>query len=70
MSTPYDALWLEYDDEERSLPKRVVVGANGAYYRDFGGFYSMCPVSDDNDPVEVVAVYVRICRGDSQWEDA
>lgn len=39
------------------LPPRVVVGANGAYWRDYGDFYSMCPVSDDNDPVEVVAVY-------------
>ncbi len=41
------------------LPERVVVGANGAYWRDFGDGYSMCPVSDDNDPVTPVAVYVR-----------
>ena len=41
------------------LPERVVVGANGAYWRHFGDGYSMCPVSEDNDPVEVVAVYVR-----------
>lgn len=40
-----------------SLPARVVVGANGAYWRDFGDFYSMCPVSTDNHPVEIVAVY-------------
>lgn len=42
------------------LPDRIVVGANGAYWRDFGEFYSMCPVSTDNDPVDVVAVYVRV----------
>lgn len=44
---------------ETALPARVVVGANGAYWRDYGQHYSMCPVSDDNDPVEVRAVYVR-----------
>lgn len=44
---------------ESSLPGRVVVGANGAYWRDFGDSYSMCLVSDDNDPVEPIAVYVR-----------
>jgi len=42
-----------------ALPERVVVGANGAYWRDYGTHYSICPVSEDNDPVEVVAVYVR-----------
>lgn len=46
------------------LPARVVVGKNGAYWRDYTDDpdlpgYSMCPVSTDNDPVEVVAVYVR-----------
>lgn len=41
------------------LPPRIVVGANGAYWRDFGDFYSMCPVSEDNDSVTVVAAYVR-----------
>jgi hypothetical protein len=44
---------------EAGLPERVVVGANGAYWRDFGDGYSMCPVSTDNDPVIPVAVYVR-----------
>lgn len=43
----------------RDLPHRIVVGANGAYWRDYGNHYSMCPVSADNDPVEVVAVYLR-----------
>lgn len=44
------------------LPDRIVVGANGAYWRDYGDYYSMCPVSEDNDPVEVVAVYERVDR--------
>ena len=42
------------------FPDRVVVGANGAYWRDYGDFYSMCPVSDDNDPVVPVAVYALV----------
>lgn len=42
------------------LPSRIVVDRNGAYWRDFGeGYYSMAIVSTDNDPVEIVAVYVR-----------
>lgn len=41
------------------LPDRVVVGRNGAYWRDYGDWYSMCPVSTDNDPVDVMAVYER-----------
>ena len=41
------------------LPIRVVVGANGAYWRDFGDLYSMCPVSEDNEPVVIAAIYVR-----------
>ncbi len=44
----------------RDLPDRIVVGANGAYWRDYGDHYSMCPVSEDNDPVVSVAVYVRV----------
>lgn len=44
---------------ENNMPKRIVVGVNGAYWRDFGDFYSMCPVSSDNDPVEIFAIYVR-----------
>ena len=48
------------------LPERVVVGANGAYWRDFGTHYSMCPVSEDNDPVEVVATYVRLPAPDER----
>jgi len=43
--------------ESSDLPQRVVVGANGAYWRDYGDHYSMCPVSEDNEPIEVVAVY-------------
>ena len=49
--------------DKLDLPERIVVGANGAYWRDYGDHYSMCPVSDDNDPVEPVAVYVRAGRG-------
>lgn len=47
------------------LPARVVVGKNGAYWRVFEPdgvgvlepMYSMCPVSADNESVEVIAVY-------------
>jgi len=42
------------------FPNRIVVGANGAYWRDYGDGYSMCPVSTDNDPVQIVAVYVPL----------
>lgn len=57
-----DPLWEALDDH---LPARVVVGQNGAYWRDFTDDpdhpgYSMCPVSTDNDPVEPIAVYVRL----------
>lgn len=45
---------------EEVYPWRVVVGANGAYWRDYGTYYSMCPVSVDNDPVVPVAIYVRV----------
>jgi len=48
------------------LPKRVVVGANGAYWREYDDHYSMCPVSDDNDPVVPVAVYVRAALGEPE----
>jgi hypothetical protein len=41
------------------LPSRVIVGANGAYWRDFGDYLSMPPVSEDNDAIEPIAVYVR-----------
>ncbi len=49
------------------LPDSVVVGKNGAYWRHFvdrgpesnGSWYSMCPVSEDNDPVEPVATFVN-----------
>jgi len=44
---------------EDAMPERIVVGKNGAYWRDFGTHYSMCPVSTDNDPIEPFAVYVR-----------
>lgn len=53
------------NDPIDDLPDRVVVGKNGAYWRNWDtrpgvlGSYSMCPVSTDNDPIEPVAVYVR-----------
>ena len=47
------------DSALRDLPDRVVVGANGAYWRDYGDHYSMAVVSEDNDPVVPIAVYVR-----------
>lgn len=43
---------------ELGLPPRIIVGANGAYWRDYDTHRSMCPVSADNDPIEVVATYV------------
>jgi len=52
------------------LPDRIVVGANGAYWRDYGAHYSMCPVSDDNDPVEPVAVYERAARAEPGLREA
>jgi hypothetical protein len=52
------------------IPDRVVLGANGAYWRDFSdGFYSMCPNSTDNDPVEPVAVYVLAARLEAAERD-
>lgn len=51
-------------DREASLPDLVVVGRDGAYWRDFGDFYSMCPVSTDNDPVVPIAFYVRVGQVD------
>lgn len=61
---------------ESNLPERIVVGANGAYWRYFEPdgvgttepFYSMCPVSSDNDPVEPVAVYVRQAPSEAKGE--
>ncbi len=45
---------------EAGLPERVVVGANGAYWRVYSDQYSMCPVSTDNDPIDVIATYERV----------
>lgn len=47
-----------------ALPDRIVVGANGAYWREYpGSHYSMPPVSTDNDIIEIVAVYSRVNAG-------
>lgn len=43
--------------EARGLPARIVVDAKGFYWRDFGEFYSMCPVNPDNSPIPQPVVY-------------
>lgn len=40
-----------------NLPASIVVDANGCYWRNFGQYFSKCPTSSDNDPIEIVAVY-------------
>ena len=54
---------------ELSFPECVVVDENGAYWREFGDHYSMCPVSDDNEPVHPVAVYVPEWRLDAEKDE-
>jgi hypothetical protein len=65
-----DSLLQDGSDVTRSLPDRVVVGANGAYWRDYGTHYSICPVSNDNDPLEIAAVYERVVPGLASLLDA
>ncbi len=48
------------------LPDRVIVDQHGHYWRDYGAFHSMCPVSDENTRTEVAAVYVRAVRRESR----
>lgn len=58
-----DALeWLPYDVQasKGNLPRRVIVDQHGHYWRDYGDFLSMCPVSDENTATEVVAEYVLV----------
>ena len=55
-------------DQTRDLPDRIVVGANGAYWRDYGDHYSMCVISEDNDPVEIVAIYNRNEADATAWD--
>ena len=50
------------------LPDRIVVGENGAYWRDYGDHYSMAVVSEDNDPVVPVAVYNRQEADARAWD--
>lgn len=40
------------------LPERIIVDARGNYWREYPNHYSMCPVSDDNDAIVVLAAYV------------
>jgi len=42
-----------------NLPPRVIVCEHGHYWRDYGDFLSMCPVSDDNLPCSPVTVFAR-----------
>ena len=48
------------------LPQRVIVDQHGHYWRDYGDYLSMCPVSEENTPTEVDAVFERpYRRGDA-----
>ena len=42
-----------------NLPARVIVCEHGHYWRDYGDFLSMCPVSDDNLACSPQTVYAR-----------
>ena len=55
-------------DPTYDLPDRIVVGANGAYWRDYGDHYSMAVVSEDNDPIEIVAIYNRQEADATAWD--
>jgi len=52
-SLPYAVQAAEFN-----LPHRVVVDQHGHYWRDYGDFLSMCPVSDENVGTEVVAAFI------------
>lgn len=43
-----------------NLPARVIVDQHGHYWRDYGDFLSMCPVSDENTATEVVASFALV----------
>ena len=51
-----------------NLPGRVIVDQHGHYWRDYGEFLSMCPVSDENTETEVVHVYTL--TGDERLREA
>lgn len=55
--------------DNKTLPGRVVVGATGAYWRDYGTHFSMCPTSDDNDPVNTTAIYELVWSSDGAHVD-
>jgi len=40
-----------------NLPARVIVCQHGHYWRDYGDFLSMCPVSEDNLACSPQTVY-------------
>lgn len=43
--------------ERNSIPNRIVVDNNGYYWRGYGKFVSMCPVSTDNNVIDVIATF-------------
>ena len=53
------------DLDLEQLPSRIVVDQHGHYWRDFGDYWSMCPVSTENVATEAVAIYVR-----AKWSEA
>lgn len=42
------------------LPLRVIVDQHGHYWRDYGEFLSMCPVSTENVELKTVASFYRL----------
>ena len=51
-SLPYDV-----QGADLNLPPRVIVDQHGHYWRDYGDFLSMPPVSEENVATEVVAAF-------------
>ena len=49
-----------------NLPGRVIVDQHGHYWRDYGDFLSMPPVSDENTATEVIHVYALVPAGDER----
>lgn len=45
-----------------ALPDRIVVDQHGHYWRDYGDYWSMCPVSEENVSTDPVAVYKRLAK--------
>ena len=45
---------------DTDLPPRVIVCEHGHYWRDYGDFLSMCPVSEDNLACSPQTVYAIV----------